>query len=265
MTRRSLNWPIVVAPLLSVAAFISYLTTFVKWPITRDVPWATFLIFALAALLLVLGMRRALGPGRLRVIRFIGGTVSTVLSVAALVLFLYVRFVAGAELPRSSDAPQVGQRAPEFTLLDEHGRSVSLSSLLTTSMPGTSAPGHPQKAVLLIFYMYSGCRACNSEFHDIQRNLPKLEGLGVRPVAISIDTPDVSRALSEEAAYTFTFLSDPQMDVIRRYAVADQEQGARPAEFLVDAAGIVRWRYLTNNLFVRATADQIIDAAEALR
>jgi len=87
---------------------------------------------------------------------------------------------------------------------------------------------------------------------------------GIRPVAISIDAPDISRKLSEEAGYTLTFLSDPAMDVIRRYDVAAQEMGARPAEFLVDASGVVRWRYLTDNVYARATSGQVIDAARTL-
>ena len=39
----------------------------------------------------------------------------------------------------------------------------------------------------------------------------------MRPVAISVDEPDVSRNLCSKAAYTFTFLSDPNTDAIRRY------------------------------------------------
>ena len=47
--------------------------------------------------------------------------------------------------------------------------------------------------------------------------MAKFDEAGIRPVAISVDTPEVSRDLSEKAGYTFTFLSDPKADVIRRY------------------------------------------------
>jgi peroxiredoxin len=50
-------------------------------------------------------------------------------------------------IPASKDAPQVGQRAPDFTLTDAGGKAVSLNELLTMPING-NAP----KGVLLIFY-----------------------------------------------------------------------------------------------------------------
>ena len=101
--------------------------------------------------------------------------------------------------------------------------------------------------------------------------MPKLEELGIRPVAISVDTPEVSRDLCQKAGYTFTFLSDPKADVIRRYdllhagAGIDGQDIARPAEFLVDSSGTVRWVNLRENYWVRARPDQIIEVAKTLR
>ena len=70
---------------------------------------------------------------------------------------------------------------------------------------------------------------------------------GIRPIAISVDSPDVSQDLKQKAGYTFTFLSDPKAEVIRRYdlvhagAGIDGQDIARPAEFIVDGSGVVRW------------------------
>jgi peroxiredoxin len=52
---------------------------------------------------------------------------------------------------------------------------------------------------------------------SIQGSLDKFEDVGIRPVAISVDRPELSRDLSEKAGYTFTFLSDPKAEAIRRY------------------------------------------------
>jgi peroxiredoxin len=90
-------------------------------------------------------------------------------------------------------------------------------------------------------------------------------------VAISVDSPEESAALRKKAGYTFTFLSDPKAEVIRRYdllhagAGMDGRDISRPAEFLVDSAGVVRWINLTGDLRVRATADEILQAAQAIR
>ena len=95
--------------------------------------------------------------------------------------------------------------------------------------------------------------------------------MGIRPVAISVDSPQESRDLGQKAGYTFTFLSDPNLEAIRRYDLVHAGQGidghdiARPAEFLLDSSGTVRWRMLTENYWVRATPQQILDAAKALR
>ena len=100
---------------------------------------------------------------------------------------------------------------------------------------------------------------------SIQKNLAGFNEAGIRPVAISVDSPDESRDLCQKAGYTFTFLSDPTLDVIRRYDVGKPDGEARPAEFLVDATGIVRWRNLTTNYYVRARPEQILAAAANLR
>jgi peroxiredoxin len=104
----------------------------------------------------------------------------------------------------------------------------------------------------------------------IQNSLSELERQGVRPVAISVDTPDESAMLCRKAGYTFTFLSDPNAEVIRRYDLLHQRGGpdgkgiARPAEFLLDASGVVRWRNLTEDFRVRATPEDVLKAAPLL-
>jgi peroxiredoxin len=89
-------------------------------------------------------------------------------------------------------------------------------------------------------------------------------------VAISVDTPEQSRDLCKKAGYTFPLLSDPKTETIRRYDLLHKDAGvghevARPAEFLVDRAGIVRWRNLTGNFRVRARPEQMLEAARNLR
>ena len=89
-------------------------------------------------------------------------------------------------------------------------------------------------------------------------------------MAISVDNPEVTRDLMQKAGYTFTFLSDPNAEVIRRYDLVHAGAGenghdiARPAEFLVDTTGTVRWINLTENYWVRARPEDILDKAKLL-
>jgi peroxiredoxin len=74
-----------------------------------------------------------------------------------------------------------------------------------------------------------------------------------------------------KAGYTFTFLSDPNAEVIRRYDLVHAGAGenghdiARPAEFLVDTTGTVRWVNLTENYWIRARPEDILDKAKLLQ
>lgn len=92
----------------------------------------------------------------------------------------------------------------------------------------------------------------------------------MRPVAISVDSPEESATLCKKAGYTYTFLSDPKAEVIRRYNLLHRAAGvdgkdiARPAEFLVDTSGVVRWRNLTGDLRVRATPEDALKGAQLL-
>jgi peroxiredoxin len=105
----------------------------------------------------------------------------------------------------------------------------------------------------------------------IQKHLAEFNAHGVRPVAISVDPPDVSLDLRKRRGYTFIFLSDPKAEVIRRYSllhVGGSPEGAdisRPTEFLVDSHGVVQWVNFTEDVRVRARADQMLAAARAIQ
>ncbi len=89
-------------------------------------------------------------------------------------------------------------------------------------------------------------------------------------MAISVDSPEQSATLCSKAGYTFPFLSDPKAEVIRRYDLLHVGGGphesdiSRPAEFLVDSSGTVRWTNFTEDIRVRAKADEMLAVAQGL-
>jgi peroxiredoxin len=89
-------------------------------------------------------------------------------------------------------------------------------------------------------------------------------------VAISVDTPEQSTKLCKDSGYSFPFLSDPKAEAIRRYDLLHEAGSpqhtdiSRPAEFLVDASGTVRWVNFTEDIRVRAKADQMLAVAREL-
>jgi peroxiredoxin len=101
--------------------------------------------------------------------------------------------------------------------------------------------------------------------------LDKFNEAGIRPVAISVDAPQESRDLMQKAGYSFPFLSDQNTEAIRRYDLVHKGAGitgndiARPAEFLIDSSGTVRWVNLTENYWIRARPEQVLEVAKLLK
>ncbi len=157
MNSRKFNWLVLAGFLVCVIAFLSFFFFFVKFPVTRDFPWVNLLLFGLAGILLVIGLRRAFSQAEAYRGK-IFGPILTVLSVAVFGLFAFILFVESKGLPAAPGAPQVGQKAPEFSLVDTNGRSVKLSELLSapmnaaSSVAGSNAGGRAAKGVLLVFY-----------------------------------------------------------------------------------------------------------------
>ena len=87
--------------------------------------------------------------------------------------------------------------------------------------------------------------------------------------AVSVDSTQDSRKLSQAKGYTFPVLSDPQAEVIRRYGLLHPKGGedghdiARPAEILIDSSGTIRWENLTDDVRVRARPGQVLQAFDS--
>jgi cytochrome oxidase Cu insertion factor (SCO1/SenC/PrrC family) len=81
------------------------------------------------------------------VISKIISAVVALVSGLVLVGFIFVAFVASRQLPPSANAPQVGQKAPEFNLVDVNNKPVSLTEILSQPVNGKTPKG-----ALLVFY-----------------------------------------------------------------------------------------------------------------
>ncbi len=145
MTRRR-NFLPLAGFLICGIAFVSYPLFFARFPVTRDVPWASWLLFVLGFALLGMGLTRAFRQREIYRGRVLG-PIFGVLSLAALGFFLFLTLVMARQLPASAGAPQIGEKAPGFTLPDTQSRPVQLASLLEPQ-----AGGSPGSWVLLIFY-----------------------------------------------------------------------------------------------------------------
>ncbi len=94
---------------------------------------------------------------------------------------------------------------------------------------------------------------------------------GVRLAAVSVDPPEVSREHCAKLGYTYTFLSDPEAETIKAYDLLHAGAGpggqavARPAEFLIDTTGTIRWVNLTEDWRVRPRPEDVLRVIDELR
>jgi len=127
---------------------------------------------------------------------------------------------------------RIGGPAPDFTLRDQFGQDVTLSSY------------RGQKAVVLLFYPYAFSGVCTGEMAGIRDRLADLMTFGTEVLAISCDPMFALRAFADADGLNFPLLSDfwPHGDVARAYEVFDERSGAaRRSSYVIDKQGMVRW------------------------
>ena len=103
-----------------------------------------------------------------------------------------------------------------------------------------------------------------------EQHLKEFHQRGFEVVAISVDSPAESQKLCHSRGYTFPLLSDPDTGTIRQYGVLHPKGApsgndiARPAEFLLDAGGTIRWVNLTDDIRVRTRPESVLTAIDRL-
>ncbi len=149
---------------------------------------------------------------------------------------------------------EVGDRAPDFALRDQHGATVELASL------------RGDRLAVVMFYPYAFSRVCSSELAGVRDVLPSLDPERVQVLALSCDPMFALRAFADADGLTFPLLSDfwPHGAVASSYGVLDAERGcARRSTFVLDLDGVVRWSVHAAMAESR-DPDQLVAAVAAL-
>lgn len=126
----------------------------------------------------------------------------------------------------------VGEVAPDFTLRDQFGQDISLSSY------------RGKKSVLLFFYPFAFSGVCTGELGAVRDRLDEFLTFDSELLAISCDPTYALRAFADHDGLNFPLLSDywPHGAVTSAYGVFDEDRGApRRSSFLIDLDGVVRW------------------------
>lgn len=132
----------------------------------------------------------------------------------------------------------IGQFAPDFTLLNQFGEQVQLSE-------------HRGRPVVLVFYPFAFSSVCTGEMCRLQDMMEEVQEVDALLLAISTDTIHVLKAFADQESLEFDLLSDfwPHGQVADTYGVLDPEQGVPTrTTFLIDADGLILDRFSSAEL-----------------
>lgn len=127
--------------------------------------------------------------------------------------------------------PQVGEKAPEFTVETTEGR-LSLADLLQSGK------------LVLTFYSEDATPLCCSQVVAFSEDYPMIEELGARLLAVSADSLQSHRVFAEALGdLPFPLASDSDLSLARAYGVVDDSgKRSRRAVFVIDRDGTLLHR-----------------------
>jgi len=156
-----------------------------------------------------------------------------------------------------------GEEAPDFTLEDIQGNSVTLSS------------ARGKTATVLVFYRGYWCPFCARQLSEL-RSLTR-DQEQIRLLAISVDDHATSKKFIEKissdgnGSVNFPMLSDPDHKVIDRYGLHDPTyDGSKfdgiphPAVYVIDKEGRVAWSKVESDYKIRPSNADILAAIPGL-
>ncbi len=139
-------------------------------------------------------------------------------------------------MPAKKDVPtagklQVGDEAPDFALVDQHGETVKLSD-------------HRGHKVVIFFYPKALTTGCTEQACAVRDAADDLRGLDAVAFGISPDDPKLQGRFDDKHSLGYQLLSDPDHAVAEAYGVWAEKSmygkkfmGIVRSAFVIDPAG----------------------------
>lgn len=127
----------------------------------------------------------------------------------------------------------IGDKAPEFELLNDEEISVKLSDFLG-------------QRVVLFFYPKAGTSGCTTQACGFRDNYPQIEAADATVIGVSPDKPAALAKWKAKESLPFILLSDPDHEVAEAYGVWGEKKmygksymGILRSHFVIDAQGLI--------------------------
>ncbi|MCI9049595.1 MAG: thioredoxin-dependent thiol peroxidase [Coprobacillus sp.] len=128
---------------------------------------------------------------------------------------------------------EVGMKAPDFQLMNQEGKEVSLSE-------------YKGKKVILYFYPRDNTPGCTKQACGFAELYPQFQEKGAVVLGISKDSVTSHQKFKEKYQLPFTLLSDPQLQAIQAYDVWKEKNmygkkvmGVVRTTYLIDEEGMI--------------------------
>lgn len=174
---------------------------------------------------------------------------------------LALTFIVGLNLQADEIGLNVGDKAPDFKLVDQNGKEVSLSELTAKH----------DKVALTFYRSADWCPHCQRQLIGLQNDLETLDEAGVTLVGISYDPVETLDRFSKKQSIGYTLLSDPGSKTIDAYKIRNMnvrpgraEGIPHPTIYLVDNKGLIAAKLREESIRVRPTLEEIVEAAKAM-
>jgi len=131
-------------------------------------------------------------------------------------------------------ALEIGQKAPDFKLVDSDKNTVNLSD-------------YKGKSVVLLFFPLAFTSVCTQELCTVRDTLQDYQGLNAEVLGISVDSLFTLAKFKEEQNFNFPLLSDFNKEVSQAYGSLYEEfvhgmKGvSKRSAFVVDADGNIQY------------------------
>ena len=151
---------------------------------------------------------------------------------------------------------EIGAKAPDFTLFDKDGNSVSLSGFLG-------------KKVVLYFYPKDNTSGCTAEACSLRDNYAELRAKGYEVIGVSVDSEKSHQKFIEKHELPFTLIADTDKKLVEAMGVWGEKSmygrkymGTYRTTFLLNEEGIVERIFLPKEIKTKTHAEQILKAIE---
>jgi peroxiredoxin Q/BCP len=149
----------------------------------------------------------------------------------------------------------VGSRAPDFSLIDQDGKEVTLQSLFMES------------SLLIVFYPGDFTLVCTKQLCNYQDHLESFKSVGVQVVGVSSNSKESHKRFSEEYRFQFPLLHDPKGVTAKSYGCSSllMMGGMSRAVFIINPSGHIVYRYVEPTVLSRRKSGELLAIIENLK